>query len=178
MSTRDESRRRAPGTALVRYDRPISPPEPTPEPPPSALPVPRAPTPTPAPVAHRPPELVPAPAVPDGDAPREFHMGGCRARTDGQEGVRPVYVRLAAHDRFAHGHGWVVVEEAGPGRHLYLNFDGIWRRTMCSQYPTSAAAKAAYEAAARAELRGERPPAGVDFEPDARRRVARLPPAR
>jgi hypothetical protein len=104
---------------------------------------------------------------------REFHMGGCRARTDGEEGVRPVYVRIAADDRYAHGHGWVVVEEQGDGTGQYLNFDGLWRRTMFASFPTAAAAKAAYEIAARAELRGQAGPVGVDIEPGGGSRAPR-----
>jgi hypothetical protein len=100
------------------------------------------------------------------DKAREFHMGGCRARTDGEEGIRPVYVRIAADDRYAHGPGWIVVEEQGDGTGQYLNFDGLWRRTMFASYPTAAAAKSAYEVAARAELRGlASGPEGVDIEP-------------
>lgn len=109
----------------------------------------------------------------DGKA-REFHMGGCRARTDGEEGIRPVYVRVAADDRYAHGPGWVVVEEQGDGTGQYLNFDGLWRRTMFASFPTAAAAKAAYEVAARAELRGLASGAtGVDIEPGGGSRAPR-----
>jgi hypothetical protein len=111
--------------------------------------------------------------VDDGKA-REFHMGGCRARTDGQEGIRPVYVRIAADDRYAHGPGWVVVEEQGDGTGQYLNFDGLWRRTMFASFPTAPAAKAAYEVAARAELRGlAAGPSGVDIEPGGGSRAPR-----